>query len=119
MDKLLGYFEAIFFRAVDAGILQPCGGASAVFRQRNYWSNKNTNQETSRERYNRSDVSQAIADLECRLNAMGFGPAYCESIREKVAPGRTDAHGLNLYRAALIRTVTAKSMARERTAIHV
>jgi hypothetical protein len=36
LDKLLAYFEAIHWRAVDAHTLQPSCRADAVFRQRGY-----------------------------------------------------------------------------------
>ena len=36
MDKVLAYFEAIHWRAVDAGKLQPSCSATAVFRQGYY-----------------------------------------------------------------------------------
>ena len=42
LDKLLAYFEAIYWRAVNAGQLQPCCKTTAVFRQPGYWAAKNT-----------------------------------------------------------------------------
>lgn len=109
LDKLLGYFEAIHWQAVDAGTLQPSGSASAVFRQRGYWIAKNSNSETSRDRFNHFNIGQEIADLEARLAGLGFGKIYCDSIRRNVAKGRDDAHALHLYRTALERTLKAKA----------
>lgn len=109
LDKLLGYFEAIHWRAVDAGTLQPSGSPTAVFRQRGFWSARNTNQETSRDRFNASSVGRPVADLEKELEALGFGQGYCASIRKKVTAGRDDAHAQHLYRAALQRTLSAKT----------
>ena len=95
LDKLLAYFEAIHWRAVDAGTLQPSGSANAVFRQRGYWAAKNTNQETSRDRFNDGNLEKSVADLEREMAALGFGQGYCAAIRKKVAGGRDDAHGLH------------------------
>jgi hypothetical protein len=108
LDVALAYLEAIHWRKVDAGTLQPCRKAAAVFRQRGHWAGKNTRQETSRDRYARRNVGHEVADLETALGGLGFGPGYCAAIREKVTHGRTDAHALHLYRAALERTLRAK-----------
>ena len=107
-DLALAYFEAIFWRAVDAGELHPSCKPDAVFKQRRYWAEKNTRQETSRDRYAASSVTRQIADLEAALGALGFGTGYCASIREKVTEGRTDVRTLHAYRAALERTLRAK-----------
>jgi hypothetical protein len=109
LDKLLGFFEAIHWRAVDAGTLQPSGSATAVFRQRGFWAARNTNQETSRDRFNGLNSGRAVADLEKEMAALGFGQGYCASIRTKVTHGRDDVHALHLYCAALQRTLKAKS----------
>jgi hypothetical protein len=113
LDQLLAYFEAIHWRAVDARTLQPSCSAAAVFRQRGYWAAKNTRQETSRDRYNGFNLAQAVADLEAQLATLGFGPEYCAGIRLKAAQDRTDARGLHLYRAALKRTLNAKTRREE------
>lgn len=109
LDKLLAYLEAIHWRAVDAGTLQPSGSGNAVFRQRGFWAGRNTNAETSRDRFNETRAGQAITELEGKLAALGYGQGYCVAIRNKVAQGRDDAHGLNLYRVALERTVKSKA----------
>jgi hypothetical protein len=109
LDKLLAYFEAIHWRAADAGTLQPSCRLDAVFRQRGYWASKNTRQETSRDRYNGRNQGASIRDLEAGLATLGFGPAYCATIRDKVCQGRTDAAALHLYEAALRRTLKAKN----------
>src|ERR1017187_6406886 len=99
LDLVMGYFEAIHWRKVDAGELQPPCRPDAVFRQRGYWASKNTSQETSRDRFTNLNLGQAIADLECKLEALGFGKSYCESIRKNSTRGRNDAHALHIYRA--------------------
>jgi hypothetical protein len=113
LDKLLGYFEAIHWRAVDAGALQPSCSATAVFRQRGYWAAKNTSQETSRDRFNESNLGGEIARLERQMVELGFGASYCMTIRAKVTAGRDDARALHLYSAALQRTLKAKARQRE------
>ena len=114
LDSLLAYFEAIHWRGVDAGTLQPCGKAIAVFRQRGYWVEKNTRLETSRDRFTGCNQGQAIAALEGQLADLGCNAAYCAAIRQNVTKGRTDARALHLYRTALERTVKAKARALER-----
>jgi hypothetical protein len=113
LDKLLAYFEAIHWRAVDAGTLQPSCSATAVFRARGFWAAKNNSQETSRDRFTHRNLAREIADLEARLAGLGFGKLYCDGIRRNVAKGRDDAHALHLYRMALERTVKAKARAAE------
>jgi hypothetical protein len=108
VDLALGYFEAIFWRKVDAGDLQPSRSAKAVFRQRGFWARRNTRQETSRDRYNHSSVSQQVSGLELALAELGFNSSYCAAIRRKVTNGRTDDRSLWLYSAALHRTLKAK-----------
>jgi hypothetical protein len=108
LDVLMGYFEAIFFRKVDAGTLQPSCSATAVFRQRHFWASKNTRQETSRDRFTQSTVEREIAGLESDLAALGFGEGYCASIRQKTTHGRHDVLALFYYLAALRRTLASK-----------
>ena len=107
-DLVLGYFEAIYWRRVDAGELQGACKPNAVFRQRHYWAQKNSRQESSRDRYAAATVRQVIADLEGALGALGFGAAYCAAIRATVTEGRTDPRSLHAYKAALQRTLRAK-----------
>ena len=117
LDKLLAYLEAIYWRALDAGQLQPSRSATAVFRQRGYWQAKNTPQETSRDRFTGVNLCEEIAALESKLTALGFGEGYCAGIRRKVTSGRTDAHALHLYRVALERTLHAKTRQPDRLLI--
>lgn len=108
LDTVLAYMEAIYWRKVDAGALQHHGSTTAVFRQRGFLAAKNTREETSRDRFRADNLGQAIADLEAALCELGFGRAYCDAIRSKVAHGRRDERGQYLYRAALERTLAAK-----------
>ena len=114
LDVVLAYFEAIHWRAVDAGELQPSGRPDAVFRQRGYWATKNTRAESSRDRFTGENLGQAVADLESQLAAFGCGAGYCAAIRKNVCQGREDAHALHQYRAALERTLKAKARREER-----
>jgi hypothetical protein len=107
-DLVLAYFEAIYWRKVDAGELQAACKPNAVFQQRRYWAQKNTRQESSRDRYAAASVTKTIADLEGALAALGFGAAYCASIRATVTEDRTDPRSLHVYKAALQRTLRAK-----------
>ncbi len=113
LDKLLAYFEAIHWRAVDAAALQPSCKPDAVFRQRGYWAQKNTSAVTSRDRFNGRNQGGDISALEAELAKLGFGAAYVAAIRANVCKGRADAHALHLYQAALARTLKAKTKPRE------
>ena len=117
LDKALSYFEAIHWRAVDAGTLQPSCSATAIFRQRGYWREKNSRQETSRDRFNGVNLNDEIVALESKLAALGFADSYCGAIRKNVTKGRDDAHALHLYRAALTRTLDAKARRAECAAV--
>ena len=112
IDRLLSYFEAIYWRRVGLGELQAPCKPDAVFQKPYFWATKNTRLINSRDRYLASPanpVKQEIAGLEAGLARLGFGQTYCDAIREKVTPGnRQDAHGLHLYKAALKRTLAAK-----------
>ena len=107
-DLALAYFEAIFWRQLDSGALQPSCKPNAIFRQRGYWAQKNTRQETSRDRYTAATVNQEIAGLERALGELGFSASYCEAIRAKVTQGRADVRSQHAYKAALRRTLRAK-----------
>lgn len=111
LDKLLAYFEAIFWRRVDLGELQPGCNSGAIFRQRHFWAQRNRAGNTSRDRHTAAVLSDEIGRLEAGLAALGFGPDYCAAIREKVAAGRAHTYGQRLYKAALERTLRAKQNA--------
>jgi len=94
VDTALAYFEAIFWRKVDSGVLQPaCKG------------------ESSRDRYVSSAVSSEISQLESELGKLGFGAAYCAGIRHRAVQDATDLPSLHVYKAALRRTLSAKQKA--------
>lgn len=110
LDLLLAYFEAIYWRAVEAGTLQPPCNRSEPFQKPGYWAGKNPRGNTSRDRYNVEGLGREIASLESRLASLGYGPSYCASIKDRVIP---TAHsgwpaGLAKYRAALERTLASK-----------
>ena len=109
LDRLLAYLEAIAWRGFDAGTLQPSRSAAAVFRKPGYWKAKNTNRETSRDRFTGENIGSQIAALEGELQALGFGPGYCATIRAKVCGQRNDGHAMRQYQAALARTLNAKA----------
>jgi hypothetical protein len=108
LDNALKYFEAIYWRKVDQGELQPSCRPGAVFKQRGYWAKKNTRSETSRDRYASTKAMPDISALECALAEFGCGVSYCAAIRERVTHGAQDAASLYRYRAALARTLRAK-----------
>ena len=108
LDKALAYFEAIHWRKVDQGELQPSCKPDAVFRQRGFWAAKNTRFETSRDRYTANAIGTEIAKLESSLAELGLGESYCDAIRDQVTEGRRDAQALRHYAAALTRTLNAK-----------
>jgi len=108
-DKVLAFFDAIHWRKVDSGALQPPCNPDAVFRQRGHWAAKNTREETSRDRYVRSNLGEAISQAEGEIAEVGCGEAYCAVIRRRAAGDRTDAPALRKYLHALQRTLKSKT----------
>ena len=115
VDLALACFEAIFWRMVENGELQPSCKPDAVFRQKGFWAAKNPSENTSRDRFAASSISQEIARLELDLAALGFGRNYCAAIRQEVTNGQTGLRSDYAYKAALRRTLAAKQ--RKATAI--
>jgi hypothetical protein len=111
IDRLLAYFEAIYWRKVDLGQLQAPCKSDSVYRVRGFWAARNTRQENSRDRYTRGRLAGQIAALEMALEQLGFGAAYCSGIRTKLGAAASTVQGLFLYRAALERTLRAKRRA--------
>ena len=111
VDLALSFMEAIYWRGVDAGTLPAPSRAAAVFRQRGYWSSKNLQGSTSRERFSQANPARQISDLERALGDLGFGESYCGAIRAKVMAGNAGTYSLHLYKAALARTLRAKQAA--------
>lgn len=110
MDSFMSYVEAIFWREVDAGRLQPSFKPNAVFRQRDYWKNKNRRGDTSRDRYTGESIKREIADLEARLQAHGCGFGYFQAIQNNMKRGGKE-FTLVKYAGALRRTLEAKERA--------
>jgi hypothetical protein len=108
LDKMLAYFEAVFWRGVDAGRLQPSCKPNEPFQKRGFWKARNCAGNTSRDRHSYSDLSIRIEAFEADLALLGYGPDYCQAIREKVTHGRDDVRALHHYRVALERTLSAK-----------
>jgi hypothetical protein len=102
-DNLLSYFEAIHWRRVDSGELQPSCKPLAVFRQRGYWAGKNRKGNTSRDRHTNIEVGHAVNALEDELMRMGYGLQYLSAIQNKIIP-----FSVVKYHAALKRTLAAK-----------
>jgi hypothetical protein len=108
VDLVLAYMEAIYWRAVDSGTLQPVCNSNAVFAQRGYWAKKNPKTETSRDRFCKSQADGEIEELEREMAALGFGKRYCEGIKARVTQGRTDTRAVFQYKTALARTLESK-----------
>ena len=107
-DKILAYLEAIYWRKVDKNEIQHAATERSPFRQPRYWANKNNREENSRDRFMQTDVSAAIRHSEAALAKLGFGPAYCATIRQNVTQGQSDPHAMFCYNAALQRTIQSK-----------
>lgn len=103
-DMLMSYFEAIYWRGVEAGTLQrPCKD-NAPFQKPGYWASKNRRTETSRDRYNLTEIHRAVAGLENELGSLGCAPSYLDAIRFKVTRGQETVAALYRYLGALRRT---------------
>lgn len=107
VDLALAFLEAIFWRKVDSGELQPPCSRDAVFRQRGYWQTKNSG-ETSRQRYLKNHPMSDIRDLENELERLGFSNNYAAAIRARSTGSLSGQAAEYAYKAALRRTVEAK-----------
>lgn len=103
LDNLLAYFEAIHWRKVDSGALQPSCKPNAVFRQRGFWVAKNKRGNTSRDRFAEKTWRERVTVLENELYELGFGLAYIQAIQNKIKP-----FSLTKYYGALKRTLDSK-----------
>ena len=109
-DNLLSYFEAIYWRKVDARALRHVFKPDAVFRKRGFWASKNPSGNTSRDRYAGNAIAQEVADLEACLTEYGCGLLYFQGIQQRMRRGGKD-FSLVQYAAALKRTLAAKQRA--------
>lgn len=107
-DVLMSYFEAIYWRGVDSGALQPPCTGKETFRQRGYWAAKNPAGNTSRDRYAGDALHEEIEEAESRLVILGFGQSYLSAIRHRVCGESNSPPRLRAYLAALNRTLKAK-----------
>ena len=106
-DQLLAYFEAIFWRRVDAGELRPSPKPSATFRRRGYWAGKNLRGKTSRDRYAARAIEMEVRSLEEDLQADGCAQCYLRAIQNRMRQGGAP-FSLVKYAAALRRTLSAR-----------
>lgn len=108
VDRLMSYFEAIYWRKAPAEGLQGHLKVNAVFRQVGYWASKNTRGNTSRDRYTATAQAQEIADLEAALaSEFDCSAAYCATIRASMTSGGKEFN-LVKYAAALKNTLEAR-----------
>lgn len=108
LDKLLAYFEAIFWRKVDQANAEHEMRASDVFRHRGHGASKNTKAENSRDRFATVVLKQDIQMLERQLAALGCGPGYCAAIARNAHLDLTDSQDLAKYKYVLGRSLAAK-----------
>lgn len=106
-DLLMGFFEAIYWRGVDAATLQPSCKLNAVFRKRGYWATKNPSGNTSRDRYAGGDLSSEIAQVESELGKHGYGLPYFQAIQNNLR--NNNGFSPAAYLGAIKRTLASKS----------
>jgi hypothetical protein len=106
-DNLLAYFEAIFWRKLDAGHVQLSPKHDATFQRRGYWAAKNRHGDTSRDRYVARTVQDEVSALEAELTAIGCGLSYLRAIQNRMQCGGKP-FSLVKYAGALKRTLAAK-----------
>ena len=116
LDKLMGYFEAIYWQKVAAktaaspDLLVKHGAKRQYlpFLAPEYWKNKNARASTSRDRYTDDSLARKIAALESELYQLGCNTWYVAKIKANVLGDRSDPAGLHKYKFALQRTIAAK-----------
>jgi len=84
MDRMMGYLEAIYWRRVQEGTLQPVSKPNAPFLKEGFWKNRNKAQSTSRDRYQKQRITESVHDLERRLLAAGYPPQKISAIKGKL-----------------------------------
>ena len=99
-DRVMGYFEAIFWRAYDQATAKP--RLAAPFLKRGYWAGKNPSGNTSRDRHADAQLQRDISKAESYLQLAGKNAGYLAAIRAKTGDGWPYLH-------ALKRTVKAES----------
>jgi hypothetical protein len=104
LDALMAFFEAVYWRSVDAGTAAAPVSVKQPFRQRGYWASKNRKGDTSRDRFAGADLEHRIKGLQADLALLGYGLGYCAAILRASGPGWP-------YAAALKRTLAAKQRA--------
>jgi hypothetical protein len=67
----------------------------------------------------RARLKGQIEDLESELRELGYGDAYFDAIRDRVANGRTDPRAMKAYEAALRKTITSKRAPQNTPALSV
>ena len=103
LDRLLAFFEFLYWDMVRfKPEVQTHCNPTAIFRQPGYWAAKNTRQETSRDRFTSSQLTQDIQAAESALISSGYSSAYCAAIRRRITNPRH-------YLAALRRTLSSKN----------
>lgn len=100
MDRMMGFLEAIFWRRVQEGALQPPSKANAPFQKEGFWATRNKTQSTSRDRYQKKRIADSVQDLEARLLATGYPPQKIAAIK-----GKLRYHDEWALRSALHRTL--------------
>jgi hypothetical protein len=116
LDRLMAYFEAIYWRKIenekhpdpDCLVRNGCKRQWLPFLARGYWANKNTKQETSRERFVAGNMADDIVRLESELHSLGYNMAYVVRIRLNVMQGRGTPRDMRNYKAVLERTINSK-----------
>jgi hypothetical protein len=106
VDRLLGYFEALYWSGVDRGELPAPSfkqRLQPVFQQRGYWAGKNQRGNTSRDRYTENELKSKMSALETQLHRLGYGLRYIQAIQNRIQPFSARA-----YIAALTRTIESK-----------
>lgn len=108
-DKILAYFEAIFWRKFDAGEIAS-RPPKPVFAARNYWASKNSLKTgTSRERFAQRGLETEINRLESQLRQLGCHDGYFRAIRSNTGAGWP-------YRLALAKTLATR-LKKQRTEV--
>ena len=84
VDRMMGFLEAIFWRRVQEGALQPASKANAPFLKEGFWKNRNKAQSTSRDRYQKQRITTSIHELETKLQAAGYPMQKIIAIKRKL-----------------------------------
>jgi len=107
-DAFMSFAEAIYWREVDNGEIDPLPPLKSVFAERGYWQGKNKIANNSRDRFAADRLKVQIANAEVVLQKFGKPRIYLDTICKRTGGGWAYLQALTRTLAALKKTAPGK-----------